>query len=88
MGMDSNCGKLRTLVAVFDVSVSKVASLCGVSRPYVARILRVKDDFSGSPQFWSSLERNLGKVIEARRAQVFEVAATSAEQVEALKLIA
>ena len=88
MNMDANRQKLRVLVRAFDLPVVAIAEATGVSRPYVARLLSEKDDFTGSAQFWTSLERNLSKVIEARRTQVFEVVAASSGQVEALKLIA
>ena len=80
--------KLRAIVTAFDLSPSSIAEATGVSRPYVARLLSQADDFCGSPQFWLSLERNLGKVIEVRRGQVFEVAALSVEQVGVLKSVA
>ena len=80
--------KLRAIVAAFNLLPSSIAEATGVSRPYVARLLSQADDFCGSPQFWLALERSLGKVIEARRGQVFEVAAISVEQVGALKSVA
>ncbi len=85
MGMNTNCMKLRTLFLAFDLLTSNVAEACDVSRPYVARILSEKDHFSGSPQFWRKVENNLGKIIEARRANVFEVAAAPCNQIETLK---
>lgn len=89
MGMDSNCTKLRTLFLAFDLLTTNVASACGVSRPYVARILCETDSFSGSPTFWATLEKNLGaKVIEQRRGKIFEVEAVPAERIQALHPVA
>ena len=82
--MDTNSMKLRSLFLAFDLLTSNVASACGVSRPYVARILCETDPFSGSPTFWATLEKNLGTVIEQRRGKVFEVEAVPAERIQAL----
>lgn len=84
MGMDSNCMRLRTLFLAFDLLTTNVADVCGVSRPYVARIISESDPFCGSQTFWATLERNLGTVIEQRRGKVFEVDAQPLEQVESL----
>jgi len=35
--------------------------------------------------FWLKLERSLGKLIEAHRAQVFQIGAVSVEKMEALR---
>jgi len=72
---DFNRLKLRAIVQAFDLPVVAIAEAVGVSRPYVARLLSEKDDFTGSPQFWSSIERNLGKIIEKRHGQIFQVEA-------------
>jgi predicted transcriptional regulator len=84
MNTEANRKKLRALVKAFDLSPTAIAQATDVSRPYIARLLSEKDDFSGSPQFWASIERSLGKIIEARRGQVFDVAALPAEGVLAL----
>ena len=84
MNVEANRQKLRALAKAFDLSPSAIAELTGVSRPYVARLLSEKDEFTGSSQFWSELERNLGKVIESRRGQVFDVAALPADSIESL----
>lgn len=84
MGMDANCMKLRTLFLAFDLLTTNVADVCGVSRPYVARIISETDPFCGSQTFWATLERNLGTVIEQRRGKVFKVEAQPLEQVESL----
>lgn len=84
MGMGSNSAKLRAIVGAFSIPVTTVAKGCGVSRPYVARILSQKDAFEGSPVFWSGVERALGRLIEARQAQVFDVPARPTEAIEGL----
>jgi len=88
MNSDFNQLKLKAIVDAFTIPVTVVAQATGVSRPYVARILSERDNFGGSPQFWSSLERNLGKIIEQRHGQVFEVPAQEINQVLAVNGLA
>lgn len=84
MGMDSNCMKLRTLFLAFDLLTTNVADACGVSRPYVARIMSEADTFCGSQTFWAILEKNLGTIIEQRRGRVFAVDAQPLQYVQLL----
>ena len=82
-----NRQRLRAIFHAFDLSAASVADITGFSRPYVARLLSEQDDLSGSPEFWRVLEERLGRVIDARRGQVFDVAAMPAERVDVLKTI-
>jgi len=82
--MTANRTKLRAILRAFSIPVATVAKACGVSRPYVARVVSERDVFAGSPTFWSALERALGKLVEARQAQIFAVPPQPAEAIERL----
>src|SRR5262245_54975757 len=64
------------LARLFKLSPNQVAKATGFSRPYVARLLSRKDDFTGSPEFFRSLELKLGAVVDGRTVQFFTVPAT------------
>jgi len=81
MNNDSNRQKLRAIVQAFEIPVSEVARVVGVSRPTASRILSEADSYSGSTSFWISVERNLGAIIETRKCQVFEIPAQGINQV-------
>jgi hypothetical protein len=59
------------LVRLFRLSPSAVAKTTGFSRCYVARLLSRKDDFTGSSEFFRTLECKLPDVIAGRTSQVF-----------------
>ena len=65
-------------MALFGLTVSEVARASGVSRPYVSRAL--SGGLTPSPAFWRTLEANLGKLVEHRTGQVFEVPTTQADE--------
>lgn len=65
------------VVRLFKLSPSEVAKATGVSRSYVARLLSCKDDFTGSPEFYRTLECKLGQIIDGRSMQYFTVPAVS-----------
>jgi transcriptional regulator with XRE-family HTH domain len=88
MNNDSNRQKLRAIVQAFEIPVSEVARVVGVSRPMVARVLSESDSYCGSTAFWVSIERNLGAIIETRKCQVFEIPAQGINQVLAINNIA
>ena len=85
MGTEANSAKLRAIVLAFGLPTRAIAKTCGVSRPYVARILSERDAFEGSTTFWSALERSLGRLVEARAAQVFEVPAQTVDLIKGLE---
>jgi len=74
--VDANTLRLRAIVALFRLSASEVSKQTGFSRPYVARLLSRKDDFTGSPEFYRTLECKLGTIIDQRASQYFTVPAT------------
>lgn len=80
----ANAMRLRAISEFFDVSASTIAELCGVSRPYVSRIMSDSDTLTGSSQFWRRLEGSLGRLIEERKAQVFDVPGAELERTAAL----
>jgi transcriptional regulator with XRE-family HTH domain len=69
--------RLWALVRLFRLSPSAVAKATGVSRSYVARLLSRKDDFTGSPEFFRTLEFKLGQIINGRASQFFTIPAVS-----------
>lgn len=79
---DGNLIKLRAIVSIFGLGFSDVAKACLVSRPYVSRVLC--GQLQPSPRFLRHLEGNLGKLIEARQAQVFQIAVTPTEEAVAV----
>jgi len=71
-------------VRLFRLSASDIALACGVSRPYVARLLSPNDNLQGSSEFYRVLEAKLGAVIEGRTTQFFTVPAVSVQRVRAV----
>ena len=67
---------------LFHLSPNQVAKATGFSRPYVARLLSAKDNFTGSAEFYRTLEQKLGTIIDGRTAQYFTVTAGSLARVE------
>lgn len=57
----------------------------GLSRAYVSRVLSENDDLTGNDAFWMKIERSLGKLVEARRAQVFQLGAVEVGKLDALR---
>ena len=85
MASDANSRKLRVIIDGFDIPISAVAQATGISRTYVSRVLSENDELAGNDQFWMKIERGLGKLIEARRAQVFSIGAVEVRKLEALR---
>ena len=69
------------LVRLFRLTPSEIGKATGFSRSYVSRLLNPKDDFSGSGQFFHTLECKLSDVIASRTAQYFTVPAVSVQRV-------
>ena len=74
---DANRAKLKVLMSLFGLSVTQVARAGGMSRPYTSRF--ISGDLTPSPHFFRQLEIGLGKLIEARTGQVFQVEPTQVE---------
>jgi hypothetical protein len=75
-----NVVRFRALVRLFRLSPTDVARATGFSRSYISRILSPNDDFTGSPEFFRSLETKLGTVIAGRTAQYFTIPAVSVQR--------
>ena len=82
MGSSQNSHKLRTLVAAFDIPISRIATVTGVSRSLVSRILSPHDPLEGGHLFWTCAERSLGRILDARRLGVFQIKPISADELE------
>ena len=77
IGRDRNSDRLRCVLELFGLSIGEVAKASGVSRPYVSRVL--SGSLKASPAFWRGLEAGLGRLVEGRSGQVFEVEVTPAD---------
>ena len=93
--MDNNCKnesnrvRLQALIELFDLNITEIAKIAGVSRPQVSRVLHV--DMAGD-RLWSKLERKLPELIAKRRQPFFQLEAVGIEKVieiiEQLKQVA
>jgi hypothetical protein len=72
-----NIVRFRALVRLFRMSPKDVSKATGFSRSYISRMLSRKDDFTGSPEFFRTLELKLGTVIDQRTSQFFTVPSVS-----------
>lgn len=81
----SNEVKLRAIVRFFGLTVSQVARACGVSVPYVSRVLSQNGcHISGSSEFWLGLEKALGKLVQDRQTRIFDVVPVDVSKAEEL----
>jgi len=78
--VNANTLRLRALMALFRLTASEVAKATGFSRCYVSRLLSHNDDFTGSPEFYRTLECKMGQIIDSRTSQYFTVPAVSAQR--------
>jgi DNA invertase Pin-like site-specific DNA recombinase len=85
MATNDNSRRLRAIIEGFSIPIAAVAEAAGISRAYVSRVLSENDDLTGNDQFWLKVEKSLGKLIEARRAQVFQLGAVEVEKLDALR---
>ena len=76
-GDGRNLDRVRHLMRLFGLTVSEVAKAGGVSRPYLSRALG--GSLVPSPVFWRRLEGNLGKLVDQRDSQFFQVPVTACE---------
>lgn len=79
---DPNWRKLQAIVRLFALTPTQVARAAGVSRPYVSRLLNERDGFVGSSVFYKRLEAGLGRLLDSRDGQFFDLAGTSVECLE------
>lgn len=82
MALDDNSRKLKAILDGFDIPASAVADQCRISRAYVSRVLSPNDAFSGNDSFWIKVEKALGRLVDARRGQVFQIGAVSVADIE------
>lgn len=82
MALDDNSRRLKAILDGFDIPVSTVADICGLSRTYVSRVLSPNDPLTGNDPFWLKIEKSMGKLIDARRGQVFQISAMPVEKIE------
>ena len=85
MATDDNTRRLKAIVEGFSIPISAVAAAAGISRAYVSRVLSDTDALTGNDAFWLKIERSLGRLIEARRAQVFQLGAVPVAAMDALR---
>ena len=78
----SNVAKLRAICEAFGISVTAVAAVAQVSRPYASRVMN--GSMVASADFWRRLEQALGSLVSKRRGQVFDLPAVAAEKIERL----
>ena len=76
-GDGRNLDRVRLLMRLFGLTVSEVAKAGGVSRPYLSRALG--GSLVPSPVFWKRLEGNLGRLVEQRGAQFFQIPVTACD---------
>ena len=87
MALDDNGRRLKAILEVFSIPISDVATVTGISRTYVSRILSENDPLNGNDQFWLKVEKALGKLVEGRKGQVFKIGAIEVEKVEGLRVL-
>lgn len=81
-----NATRLRAIMQFFGISVSAIARSTGKSQTYVSRVLTPNDILAGSSEFWSCLEKEVGRLIqEKRRNQIFAVVPVDVSKAEVLR---
>jgi tetratricopeptide (TPR) repeat protein len=76
-------------IRLFKLSPKGVSKATGFSRSYVSRVLSCKDGFTGSHEFFRTLELKLGTVIDQRASQFFTIPAVSVQRArDVLDLVA
>jgi hypothetical protein len=88
MALDDNGRRLKAILEAFEIPISEVGLVCGVSRSMVSRILSENDPLNGNDVFWLRVEKALGKLVEGRKGQVFKIGAIELAKVEGLKVVA
>ena len=81
----SNEIKLRAIVRFFGLSISSIAKATNMSVPYVSRLLSQNGShIEGSSRFYLALEKALGRLVQDRQSQIFEVVPVDASKAEEL----
>jgi len=82
----SNEIKMRAFVRFFGLTYSQVARTCGVSVPYVSRLLSLNGNhISGSNSFWLAMEKALPQLVQERKTQIFDVVPVDVSKAEELR---
>lgn len=70
----------------YHASTSEIDKhITGKSQTYVSRVLTPNDILAGSSEFWSCLEKEVGRLIqEKRRNQIFAVVPVDVSKAEVL----
>ena len=76
-GDGRNLDRVRLLMRIFGLTISEVAKAGGASRPYLSRAL--SGSLVPSPVFWRRLEASLGRLVEQRASQFFQIPVTACE---------
>lgn len=77
-GVGRNLDRVRLLMRLFGLTISEVAKAGGSSRPYLSRALG--GSLVPSPVFWRRLEGNLGRLIDQRGSQFFQIPVTVCDE--------
>ena len=77
-GDGRNLDRVRLLMRLFGLSISEVAKAGGSSRPYLSRAL--SGNLKPSPIFWRRLEGNLGRLVDQRGSQFFQIPVTACKE--------
>ena len=77
-GDGRNLDRVRLLMRLFGLSISEVAKAGGSSRPYLSRAL--SGSLQPSPAFFRRLEGNLGRLVDQRGSQFFQIPVTACEE--------
>ncbi len=80
----NNAARLKAVCEGYGIRMSVVAKQCGVSQPYISRIFSSTDPLEGSSQFWRRVEAELGRLVDQREKQIFNIQAADSESVEQL----
>lgn len=82
----SNEIKLRAFIQFFGLSISAIAKATNMSVPYISRILSTNGThIEGSGRFYLVLEKALGKLVQDRQSQIFEIASVDVAKAEELQ---
>ncbi len=76
-GDGRNLDRVRLLMRLFGLTISEVAKAGGSSRPYLSRAL--SGSLVPSPVFWRRLEASLGRLVDQRDSQFFQIPVTACE---------
>lgn len=76
-GDGRNLNRVRLLMRLFGLTISEVAKAGGSSRPYLSRAL--SGTLQPSPAFFRRLEGNLGRLVEQRGSQFFQIPVTACD---------